>query len=196
MFINSIIAGFMIGLGGFINLTIGSVLGAFLFSLGLLTIIIFQFNLFTGKAGYLSLNMVKPKDLVVIWFGNLVGTAAMASLSLLTYQGRELIDGARAIIFMRMSNYWYENIILGIFCGILMWIAVYSYKENALITSTCVAAFILSGMNHCIADMYYYFMSVRSYWALLGFSTILCSTIGNIIGCNIIPIIMKRYYSQ
>lgn len=193
MLLLSIMAGVMIGLGGIINLTVGGVLGAFLFSLGLISILMFQFKLFTGQVGYLTFGMVNPKELCVIWLGNLIGTAITARVFLLTYEGREVVDQALNIMFTRLSNYWYENIILGIFCGMLMWIAVWAFNEKMpVITFACVAAFILSGMNHCIADMFYYFMCVSEYWAFLGFTTIICTTIGNIIGCNMIPLTMKR----
>lgn len=52
--IKSIMAGFMIALAAAIYITVGGVVGAFMFSLGLLTILYFQFNLFTGKAGLLA----------------------------------------------------------------------------------------------------------------------------------------------
>lgn len=195
MFILSIAAGVMIGLSGIIYLSVGGPLGAFLFSIGLMTILLFQFKLFTGQAGYLSLGLVKVKDLCTIWFGNLIGTALAARLFLLTFEGRELVNKSLEIMYGRIANYWYENIIFGIFCGILMWIAVWAFNEKMpVVTSACVAAFILSGMNHCVADMFYYFMCVSKYWAFLGFTTIICTTIGNFIGCNLIPIVMKRYH--
>lgn len=53
MLILAILAGFMIGVGAIINLIVGGIWGAIFFSLGLMTIIYFKFNLFTGKAGLL-----------------------------------------------------------------------------------------------------------------------------------------------
>ena len=47
----SIMAGFLVGMGATIYLTLGEIAGALFFSLGLTTIVIFRFNLFTGKAG-------------------------------------------------------------------------------------------------------------------------------------------------
>ena len=52
--IQSILAGLMIALAAGINLAVGGPLGALLFSIGLLTILHFQFYLFTGKAGLLA----------------------------------------------------------------------------------------------------------------------------------------------
>ena len=51
--IKSIYAGFMIGIGGTIYLSLDNkIIGSFLFSFGLLTIITQNFNLYTGKVGY------------------------------------------------------------------------------------------------------------------------------------------------
>ena len=56
----SIFAGFLIGMGGIIYLKVGGIAGALFFSLGLMTIITFKFNLFTGKAGLLSTEEITP----------------------------------------------------------------------------------------------------------------------------------------
>ena len=48
--LKSILAGIMISLGCYINLRIGGVVGAIMFSLGLMSVILFGYNLFTGKA--------------------------------------------------------------------------------------------------------------------------------------------------
>lgn len=50
----SILAGMLITLGAILYLTIGNVVGAIMFSLGLLTILYFKLELFTGKAGLLA----------------------------------------------------------------------------------------------------------------------------------------------
>ena len=51
----AIVAGFLIGLGVIINtLAANPVLGAFLFSFGLLTIIELKIPLFTGQIGFIS----------------------------------------------------------------------------------------------------------------------------------------------
>ena len=51
----SIIGGFLIGFGGTVYLNMDNkIVAAFLFGLGLFTIINFELNLYTGKIGYLS----------------------------------------------------------------------------------------------------------------------------------------------
>ena len=51
-----LLAGMMISLGCTIFLKIGGIVGAILFSIGLLGVVTYQLNLFTGKAGFLDLN--------------------------------------------------------------------------------------------------------------------------------------------
>jgi formate/nitrite transporter FocA (FNT family) len=122
--IKSIMGGFMITVAAAIYLTVGGALGAFMFAIGLLTILFFQFDLFTGKAGLLAQKCIRPKRLLIIWIGNLIGCILCSLLLLATPLGPSLAVGASAITLTRISNLWFENIILGIFCGILMYIGV------------------------------------------------------------------------
>ena len=52
---SSITAGILIAIGAAVNLTIGSIAGAALFCVGLASILHFNFDLYTGKAGLVSL---------------------------------------------------------------------------------------------------------------------------------------------
>ena len=88
--LKSIMAGFVITLAAAIYLTISGALGAFMFSLGLLTILFFQFNLFTGKAGLLAQKEIKPISLLTIWCGNLIGCIFCALMLLSTPLGPSL----------------------------------------------------------------------------------------------------------
>ena len=185
--IKSIMAGFMIALAAAIYLTVGGALGAFMFSIGLLTILFFQFDLFTGKAGLLAQKCIRPKRLLMIWVGNLIGCALCSLLLLVTPLGSSLAVGASAITLTRISNLWFENIILGVFCGILMYIGVKQYPTAPYVTILSVASFILLGANHCVADMAYMFLAADPKILLPASAALLCTTAGNIIGCNLIP---------
>ena len=66
-----------------------------------------------------------------------------------------------------------------------MYIAVKSFKDMPYLTIMCVAAFILLGANHCVADMVYMFLSGVNWNGLV---SILFTTLGNIIGCNLIGV--------
>lgn len=183
--IQSILAGLMIALAAGIYLVVGGPLGAFLFSFGLLTILRFQFYLFTGKAGLLVQNKISLTKLSEIYLGNFLGCGA-GSLVLLG-SGLQVVKPAAAIVTTRISNSWIENIFLGIICGILMYIAVESYVDAPYITIMCVSIFILYGANHCIADMVYMCLAATSETIAPMITAIINTTIGNVIGASIIP---------
>lgn len=185
--IKSILAGFMIALAAAIYIIVGGPLGAFMFSIGLLTILYFQFDLFTGKAGLLAQKCIRPQRLLIIWVGNLIGCALCAPLLLATPLEAPLAAGAAAITAVRITNLWFENILLGIFCGILMYIGVKANPTAPYITILSVASFILLGANHCVADMAYMFLAADPKILLPASAALLCTTAGNVIGCNIIP---------
>jgi len=188
--LQAILAGFMIGIGGIVNLTIGNIAGAVFFSVGLLSILHFKFFLFTGKAGLLVTKQIAIINLIKIWFGNLIGTATAAIMYILTPTGNNHIEIAKNIVNIRINNGFLANIILGIFCGILMYIAVtgYNQTQNVAFVIIPVAAFILAGFNHCVADMFYLMVNLSS---IEGWITLIFTTIGNIVGCNLIPFICK-----
>ena len=74
----SILAGMMIGLGAIVYLSVGKIVGAFMFSIGLLAILHFRCRLFTGKAGGLATGAISLDDLAAIYIGNAFGTCVMA----------------------------------------------------------------------------------------------------------------------
>ena len=182
----SVLAGFMIAMGGYINLTLGGIPGALFFAIGLLTILHFQFDLFTGKAGALALGQITWDEIIRIWCGNFAGCAVGAVLTLATPRGLELAYQAAAMIQSKVAYHPFQNIALGIGCGVLMYIAVTGYKatKNEAFVFVPVATFILAGFNHCVADMYYLCIGAIK---LTDLGILIPTTIGNIIGCNLIP---------
>lgn len=126
--IKSIFSGMLIGLCADINNRIGGLCGAFLFSIGLLTICILGLSLFTGKVG--GSNNIN--ELFVTFVLNIFG-----------------------VIIMRVLFTFNNMFVLGIGCGMLMQIGVTAYKKNyPFLTAMSVMAFILAGYKHCIANVY------------------------------------------
>ena len=126
--IKAIMSGLLIGLCADINNRIGGLCGAFLFSIGLLTICMLELSLFTGKVG--SSN--DAKELFTTFVLNIFG-----------------------VIIMRILFTFNNMFVLGIGCGMLMQIGVTAYKKNLpILTIMCVMAFILAGYKHCIAYAY------------------------------------------
>lgn len=113
---------------------------------------------------------------------------------LLGIRGAELAPAARSIIENRMTAGDLENVIAGVICGLLMYIATANWEKekNVFLPIMCVATFILIGGNHCVADMGYFWLADNG---LTGIGNVLSVSLGNLIGCNLIPGV-KRYITS
>lgn len=188
MLIGAMAAGLMISFGACLYLKIGGIIGAIMFSVGLLTILRFQFFLFTGKAGLYYSKQISLFDLWCIWIFNFSGCVLGALIIYGSGISPSIQEAAADIISKRVGNTSLQNICLGVICGILMYIAVQYFVSAPWITTMCVAAFILLGTNHCVADMAYMSIACQGNAAeqmiALG-----CTTVGNFVGCNLIPFV-------
>lgn len=150
----SFLGGVMIAFCGYGYFTIANkYLGAFLFSLGLLTILIKELSLFTGKIYRLNLsNSANVKDKLSTLFCNWVGASAVGITFRLNTRLRTDVLWASKI-----SNSWPTVFILSFFCGVLMYLAVtlYNKEHNPLYVIMPIMMFILTGCEHCIANMFY-----------------------------------------
>lgn len=186
-----ILAGILISIGSLAYLSVGGVAGAILFATGLIAIINFQLHLFTGQVSKLGYS-ISPKKLIVTWFENLLGAFSCAILICLTPIGENLYPKAMEIVALRNSNGFISNLILGIGCGILMYMATnLELKDNNNLFQVVwpVATFILIGFNYCVADMFYISLGCVKWSDWL---SLIPTTIGNIFGCTLIPL-MKEY---
>lgn len=160
-----------IGLGGWAYLSAqDQIIGAILFSCGLLAVRLYKLNLFTGKIQFMVTKEYPWYFYPLVLFGNFAGVMIIAGIS--TYF---TFNPAYTIAYIKYQQPFLESILKGIGCGMLMSLA--TYKETPLwITSLCVATFILAGFNHCIADFYY--MTCAGFHSL----SLVATIIGNIIG--------------
>lgn len=180
LLIKSIIAGIMISVGCVVNLSCDNkYIGAILFCIGLITILLFNFNLYTGKVCYIPNN--KPSyilQVLLILFGNILGCIIMGVLFPIT---------PISICTTKLSYDLQTVLIKSIMCGLLIYIAVDSYKVHKTLLSTlfCIPVFILSGHIHVIADTFY-FVSAQIF-NTNAIIYILVAAIGNAFGGMIIP---------
>lgn len=196
VFLQAIAAGIMIGIGGTVYMICSSkLLGAFMFAVGLFMVCVWKFNLFTGKIGYVIEDKNMWKILPQIWVGNLCG-AALAGYGLrATRMIDKMSEAVTAAVEGKINDSWYSTLILGIFCGMLMFLAVDTFKnaESGMIKTVAVilpiAVFIVAGFNHCIADMYY--ISAANMWSWKALVYVLIVTAGNCIGSIIIALFKK-----
>ena len=170
---NSSIAGLLIGLGVIINTqTQPPILGALLFSFGLLTIIYLKLPLYTGKVGFLE------KNLIIILLFNLFGIG----LTFVSYclANPSFYEALAAVAIVKFQKTYIQMFFGGIFCGMLIHFAVKC--RLPYLTSMAVIIFILIGAEHCIAD-FPYLLTVFSQSNLIKFLLVI---LGNSIGAILI----------
>ncbi len=197
IFLRAVMTGFAIGIGGTVYLSCDNkYVGSFLFGTGLFVILSFGFNLFTGKVGY----AVERKadylgELLIIWAGNLVGTVIMGGMILCTRI--DITAKAMALCETKLGDTELSIFFLAFFCGMLMFIAADGYKKienpvgKMLAVFLPVMVFILSGYEHCIANMYYF--TVGMSWSAEAFWYLLIMSLGNAAGGCFIPLARKAF---
>ena len=199
--LDAFFAGIFIGIAGTVYLSSANpVTGSFLFGFGLLTIVCFSLKLYTGAIGYLAAqgkNFFRYLwDLLLIWLGNLAGCAAVgyAVRNSRVFAGIE--NKVNSIVQIKMADSPASLLILAIFCGMLMFTAVDAFKNDKLpavcrpvMVFLCVMVFILSGFEHCIANMYYF--SAADLWNPQTLLLTLLMTLGNSIGGNAFAALVK-----
>ena len=190
MFLLAIGAGLAISIGGTVYLSVDNkIIGSLLFAVGLYAIVLNGLFLYTGKVGYLVVQSDKIEYLgllAITWLGNLAGTW-IGAVAVLNTRIQGIRENAVGICETKMADEPLSIFLLAIFCGILMYIAVdgFKEKENPLILFFCVSVFILSGFEHCIANMFYF--SIAGAWSLKTIVYLIIMTLGNSLGGMLIP---------
>lgn len=191
--ISAVLAGICIGIGGVVFLSLDDKLaGSFFFTTGLFVICSMGFHLFTGKVCYVLKNdMAYALGLPVIWIGNLIGTTLVAKLVSFTRISGIAVKAA-ALCETKLSDSLISLFILGIFCNMLIYIAVEGYGNIPHETGKYLAlffgvmVFILCGYEHCVADMFYF--SAADMWSSGALVRLLVITLGNVVGGVVFPI--------
>lgn len=195
--LKAIMAGVFIGLAGLIYLSVADkVLGAILFSFGLLIVVSKGYYLYTGKVGYLlpyskGYLMILGKTLL----GNLIGIGMVGILFRFSGQNH-LITQAYDLVSLKLANSWYETLVLAIFCGMMMYVGVQGYKAmkldgmKILIVILAVTIFILAKFEHSVANMLYLFLGWA--WSIKTIIYLGLWVLGNAIGAVILNLVEQK----
>lgn len=192
--INGIIAGILISLGGAVFLACYNpdiaymrYVGAFFFSLALVCICMRGYALYTGKIGLLTEKHTKDDIslLLLCLLGNAIGTVVFGYL--IAYVFPTMKETAFTLCTAKLNQGYGFGLLRGVLCGILVFLAVDIYRNHKsnIGTLLCIPAFILSGFEHSIADMFYFAASGIASWQAFGY--IVMIIIGNSIGGLLIP---------
>jgi formate/nitrite transporter FocA (FNT family) len=209
-FASGVLAGLFIGLGSFAfcacqTLLNGKFFGSLLFSLGLFLVCLLGTNLFTGKIGF-AIEKVEEEgplyilQLLLMLAGNFVGAAGSGALLNLALSGSDIVKAAQNIATARTvlgdgAQPWYKALIMAVFCGILVFLAVFVWKkaENFFVKTFglvfCVWVFVVTGTEHCIANMFYY--AFAGSWSLGLLLDVLLAILGNSIGALVVWALLK-----
>ena len=150
----SIRAGLLISLAGIVYLNCSDkIVGSLLFSLGLISVILLEANLFTGKIGYVNSKRSILDSLLMLVF-NLVAASIVGLIYRCGSDVAAQVAESKLLVF---SETWWLTGLKAIGCGVAIYLAVEGYKKSKSLIPVIlgVMVFILAGWNHCIADCFY-----------------------------------------
>lgn len=188
-------------------------MGAAVFPIGIIFVVVAGAELFTGNC-LISITVFNKKakmrgllkNWVLVYVGNFIGSIVLAYM--LAKSGLYGVDAAAKAIAIaegKVSLAMSPAIIRGIMCNIMVVLAVWMQVGAKDITGKMVImwfpvmAFVLSGFEHCIANMYFIplgkFLGAELTWTQMWVKNLIPVTIGNIIGgAVIIPLVYWYVY--
>ena len=182
----SILSGILIGVGVIINtFSQNKYIGAMLFSFALLTIIKLQLQLFTGQIGFFTEKRYDIREYSLMLIFNFAGVTLSTFLALMTKNETD-INSMIEIANKKFAHTYLELFICGLFCGLLMLIAVYT--KDTIIVIFCIMIFILSGYEHCVADFPFLLLNL----SLENMIKFLFIVLGNSAGSIITYLFLKK----
>lgn len=153
-FEKAVLAGMCISIGCICYLSLeNKIAGAVLFAVGLISILTYDLRLYTGMIGRARTR----EDLwqcAIALAGNICGSVCMYVLVRATPIYQKNVLNLQMICENKMNIPLSEMFFLGVICGMLMLFAT-KKKDNFLLSVMCVAAFILIGAEHSVADAFY-----------------------------------------
>lgn len=189
---SAFIAGICIGLAGFGYLAEKGIIGAVVFSFGLLAVVAYKLKLYTGTAGFFHRGELG--QLLLILIGNIIGCLTVGLLA--RCSPMSIQETAQEVLEARLANGSLFGGLLAIGCGFIMTTVVtFARKGNNMPLLFGIPLFINCGFPHCIADAFYY-LCVPFYFLYTNITEVIVFyisiVVGNFIGCNLYRVIMRE----
>jgi formate/nitrite transporter len=160
------------GTGDSLPFGVTKLLGGFVFSLGLILVIVAGAELFTGNnlivmavAGGKVTYVQLLRNWLIVYVGNFVGSLATAGLVFVsgqyTFAGGRVGTNALAIADAKCGLGFVQAISLGMLCNVLVCLAVWlcfsarSTTDKILAIIFPITAFVAAGFEHSVANMYF-----------------------------------------
>lgn len=150
---------------------VSKLLGALTFSAALILIVLLGGELFTGSNFVMGISLyeqsVKPMGAVRIWIlswiGNFIGIFLICLLLAGSGAARALLTSYLSIsVPSKLSMAWYELLIRGMLCNLLVCLGVYtgfrlkSECSKMVVIALVISTFVLAGLEHSIANMAFF----------------------------------------
>lgn len=172
---SKLLAGMSISVGAYVNCKVGGPLGTVLFCIGLISVITFGFELYTGWIRKFEGKSNQLLHLATILIFNIIGCIIVA----LSVSDPQVIEKCNSIVLSRSDIGFWKAIFNGCGCGFIITLAVMAENKFALLLG--IPAFILAGFTHSIADAFYYAVGYTSItWQTI--STYIGTVLGNFVG--------------
>lgn len=179
---SAFLAGLCISVGCIVNLRVGGVSGAVLFSFGLLAVLHYQLKLYTGTAGF-----IRTKGdwgmLSLVLMGNVLACGLCSMV--FAYAQSDILPPAELIVQSRLDKGPLACFLLAIGCGFIMTTAVQFGRSGKFLPLLFgVPVFILCGFTHSIADAFY-FLAIPQFIDGNLVTIYVVEVLGNFMGCNL-----------
>lgn len=156
------------------NVGVAKLVAGCIFPVGLMLVIIVGAELFTGNC-LISMAVFDKRvsvgkmiyNLVVVYFGNMIGgvlVAALTSAAGQWNQGSNLVGAYTIKVAVGKTGLSFTQCVAsGILCNVLVCLAVLAAAASKDVTGKTlmsffiILAFVISGFEHCVANMYYLF---------------------------------------
>ena len=184
LFVLSVLAGAFIGFGAAFSTTatagtgdalpfgISRLIGGFVFSLGLILVVVGGAELFTGNnlivmawANRRVTTFQMLRNWIIVYLGNFVGAFGIALLVFISGQflfGKSVVGlTALSVANSKVNLEFGQAVALGILCNVLVCLAVWmsfsgrTTTDKVLAVFPPIAAFVACGFEHSVANMYY-----------------------------------------
>lgn len=188
----SFLSGVFISIGAIAFLKVGGIIGACLFTFGLISIVHYQIKLYTGVSGFVS-DVSDCYTLPLILLFNIVGCAVMAYFAKMFMPDQ--IATAKGIVESRLSHGGVNVFLLATLCGFIMTTVVKFAREDKWLPLLFgIPLFIMCGFVHSIADAFYYSFGLDWSTDINGqvIWIYLISVLGNFFGCNLFRLVMWK----
>lgn len=157
---------------------------------GFLMIFIFGFSLFSTKVGYaLKKSRWYNFDLIIILVGNLIGSIVTGLIFMFALPPQAK-SAAIVAVGMGLEKGALSQFILAFFCGMIICLANEVYNrlddrtERMLASFVCIAAFVIPGFEHFLANAAV--LAISGQWSGQAVLFLLLAVVGNAAGAIVL----------